>query len=144
MSDNSESVTRPMFPQPILIVCSNGRLVSPTFTMVAKAESVDVLLPEESLRPVRDASPSPLLGAQYLVLRLAQDFPDLVLAMSAVAEEPTGFAEFPWGTLRKGADPICGDPLLRSRGADELNCMERAPQIGEHHWNKRRSFKSRS
>jgi hypothetical protein len=29
----------------------------------------------------------------------------LVLAMSAVAEEPTGFAEFPWETLRKGLIP---------------------------------------
>jgi CheY-like chemotaxis protein len=56
------------------------------------------------------------------------------LAMPAVAEEPTGFAEFPWGTLRKGLIPICGDPLLRFRGADELNCTERAPQIGKHHW----------
>jgi hypothetical protein len=58
----------------------------------------------------------------------------LMLATSAVAEEPTGFAEFPWGTLRKGLIPICRDPLLRFRGADELNCTERAPQIGEHHW----------
>jgi hypothetical protein len=59
----------------------------------------------------------------------------LVLAMPAVAEEPTGFAEFPWGTLRTGLIPICGDPLLLGfRGADELNCTERAPQIGEHHW----------
>jgi len=69
------------------------------------------------------------LGALVFGLGIVLSFP-----LVSTAEEPTGFEEFPWGTPRKHLIPICGDPLLRLRGADELNCTERAPQIGERHW----------
>jgi len=49
-------------------------------------------------------------------------------------EEPTGFAEFPWGTPRTTLIPVCGDPLLRQRPPLELWCSDRPIKIGDRQW----------